>query len=330
MLGMLLKACDVSNPSRPIPVADKWNDLVYQEFYAEGDIDSERGRPVNPLHNKVTNNISKSTVGFIGFVVCPIYLTIQSFVKACGTDHANTEKPIDGVHSAQKASRREAVNAKVGTGSSYHKVLRPEGLQVYIDSLESNKAVREHSASQPASQPASQGHAERGQTCRSCLGMPNVGRLATAVCSLCLALPLFQHKHCTDSTPFCRPAWLLLLLARVQLHASRASEQAAADAAAVEEERANSATPNSDRASTPSSRVSLPACLPLQPGPFEMLSLSLSLSQQWMCGTCRVVVRLCTAHATVDEQSGDENSSAPGLRTGRVRLSTAQLCTTTS
>jgi hypothetical protein len=271
MLGMLLKACDVSNPSRPIPVADKWNDLVYQEFYAEGDIDSERGRPVNPLHNKVTNNISKSTVGFIGFVVCPIYMTIQSFVKACGTDHANTEKPIDGVHSAQKASRREAVNAKVGTGSSYHKVLRPEGLQVYIDSLESNKAVREHSASQPASQPASQ----------LARDTPNVDRLVAAVCSLCLALPLFQHKHCTDSTPFCRPAWLLLLLlARVQLHASRASEQAAADAAAVEEERANSATPNSDRASTPSSRVSLPACLPAAPtwALRNALALALALS----------------------------------------------------
>jgi hypothetical protein len=141
MLGMLLKACDVSNPSRPIPIADKWNGLVYEEFYAEGDIDRERGRPVNPLHDKTSNNIAKSTVGFIGFVVCPIYMTLQSFIKACCTEHANTEKPTEGVHSAQKASRREAVNAKVGTVSSFHKVLRPQGLQVFIDSLESNKAV---------------------------------------------------------------------------------------------------------------------------------------------------------------------------------------------
>ena len=39
MLGMLLKCCDVSNPGRPISTADKWNMLVYDEFYAEGDID---------------------------------------------------------------------------------------------------------------------------------------------------------------------------------------------------------------------------------------------------------------------------------------------------
>lgn len=81
LLGMLVKASDVSNPSRSIGVADKWNDLVYQEFYAEGDVDKAKGRPLNPLHDRENNIISKSSVGFIGFVVLPIFQSIQHFLE---------------------------------------------------------------------------------------------------------------------------------------------------------------------------------------------------------------------------------------------------------
>ena len=84
LLGMLVKASDVSNPSRPIEIADKWNDLVYEEFYAEGDIDKEAGREVNPLHDRQNNVVSKSSVGFIGFVVAPIFESIGNFLEiAC-------------------------------------------------------------------------------------------------------------------------------------------------------------------------------------------------------------------------------------------------------
>ena len=66
LLGMLLKACDISNPGRPTDVSDKWNTLIYEEFYAEGDIDAAAGRKVNPLHDRANNDIAKSTIGFIG------------------------------------------------------------------------------------------------------------------------------------------------------------------------------------------------------------------------------------------------------------------------
>ena len=86
LLGMLLKASDVSNPSRPIRIADKWNDLVYEEFYSEGDVDKERGRPLNPLHDRENNIISKSSVGFIGFVVLPIFQSLENFLATVTTE----------------------------------------------------------------------------------------------------------------------------------------------------------------------------------------------------------------------------------------------------
>ena len=64
-LGMLIKASDISNPARPTECADKWNDLVYEE-YAEGDANAAARRDVNPLHDRENNSIAMSSVGFIG------------------------------------------------------------------------------------------------------------------------------------------------------------------------------------------------------------------------------------------------------------------------
>jgi len=118
VLGLLLKTADVSNLSRPWQVAAKWNEagkqfetltltptispiksptlpliptltmtpiLVYKEFYAEGDRDKEAGRDVNPLHNRETNIIPKSTVGFISFVVKPLFVLFQDVLKLSAT-----------------------------------------------------------------------------------------------------------------------------------------------------------------------------------------------------------------------------------------------------
>lgn len=71
--SLAIKCADVSNPARPLETASVWNQLVYEEFYAEGDADRTAGRKVNPLHDRETNNISKSTVGFINFCVLPLY-----------------------------------------------------------------------------------------------------------------------------------------------------------------------------------------------------------------------------------------------------------------
>ena len=47
-LSILLKCADISNQARPFSVSQTWNDVVYQEFYHEGDLDAKaraRGQP---------------------------------------------------------------------------------------------------------------------------------------------------------------------------------------------------------------------------------------------------------------------------------------------
>ena len=73
LLGLILKCADISNQARPRHIAAKWNDRVYQEFYREGDQDRKRGRQVLNLHDREKNDTNASSVGFIGFVVVPLY-----------------------------------------------------------------------------------------------------------------------------------------------------------------------------------------------------------------------------------------------------------------
>lgn len=87
LLQLVIKSADISNQARPFKTAWKWNLAVYTEFYREGDVDRSKGRKVNPLHDRHTNIIAKSTVGFINFVVRPLMQLLQQAVKAlqdCG------------------------------------------------------------------------------------------------------------------------------------------------------------------------------------------------------------------------------------------------------
>ena len=82
LLKLLIKGADISNPSRPAAVAERWNERCYEEFYAEGDADRAKQRKLNPLHDRESNVIPRSSVGFIGFVVTPLFKELRKFLRA--------------------------------------------------------------------------------------------------------------------------------------------------------------------------------------------------------------------------------------------------------
>lgn len=77
VLSLALKCADISNQARPWKVASRWNLAVYREFWREGDADARKKRKVNPVHvrPKTKGDIAKKSVGFIKFVVQPLYET---------------------------------------------------------------------------------------------------------------------------------------------------------------------------------------------------------------------------------------------------------------
>lgn len=121
LIQMLLKAADVSNPTRPIRTARAWNCQVYEEFYAEGDQVLSSGGMPNPLHDRRTNCIPKSSVGFINFHVKSIFLGLRNFLLRCrdagipirpeGVETILTRLDENAAAFAQEAAQLEAVKS---------------------------------------------------------------------------------------------------------------------------------------------------------------------------------------------------------------------------
>lgn len=116
VLKNILKCADISNQARNKAAADFWNSAIYCEFYAEGDRDREQGRALNPLHDRSTNNISKSSVGFSGYVVKPMFQQVHTFFEKAKAlddriDTSNTAFALENLQNNSEAFAKEAATA---------------------------------------------------------------------------------------------------------------------------------------------------------------------------------------------------------------------------
>jgi hypothetical protein len=73
LLDMLMHAADISNPSRPWKLCQKWADLVLQEFFNQGDREKDMGLPVSYLCDRDQVVVGKSQTGFIDVIVKPTF-----------------------------------------------------------------------------------------------------------------------------------------------------------------------------------------------------------------------------------------------------------------
>jgi len=84
LLGQALHLADISNPCRSWEVASRWTDLVFREFFYQGDLERALSLPISQLCDRKTVNIAQSQVGFINFLVLPVF---QEFAKLCQNLH---------------------------------------------------------------------------------------------------------------------------------------------------------------------------------------------------------------------------------------------------
>lgn len=73
VLSNFLHAADISNPVKPEKVYDMWIKLLFDEFFNQGDLEIKNNLPVSLMCDRTTTNIDKSQIGFINFIVYPIW-----------------------------------------------------------------------------------------------------------------------------------------------------------------------------------------------------------------------------------------------------------------
>jgi high affinity cGMP-specific 3',5'-cyclic phosphodiesterase 9 len=77
LLGkLLLHACDIANLCKPFEISRKWSLLVLEEFFLQGDKEKELNMQVQPLNDRDKVNIPMSQIGFIEFMVAPLYFNL--------------------------------------------------------------------------------------------------------------------------------------------------------------------------------------------------------------------------------------------------------------
>ncbi|BFZ23543.1 hypothetical protein BsWGS_26583 [Bradybaena similaris] len=76
LMMILIKVADISNEARPMAVAEPWLDCLLQEFFNQSDLEKLEGLPVAPFMDREKVSKSSSQIGFIKFVLLPLFETV--------------------------------------------------------------------------------------------------------------------------------------------------------------------------------------------------------------------------------------------------------------
>jgi len=82
VMCLIIKAADISNPARRLSVYERWIDGVMTEFFVQGDCEREQGLPISMNCDRETVVLAKAQVGFISFLVGPLFTAISSYAPA--------------------------------------------------------------------------------------------------------------------------------------------------------------------------------------------------------------------------------------------------------
>lgn len=69
----LFHMADISNPSKPWSICRKWTDLLFIEFFDQGDKERNMGIDISYLMDRTTTNIAKAQEGFINNLIKPAF-----------------------------------------------------------------------------------------------------------------------------------------------------------------------------------------------------------------------------------------------------------------
>lgn len=78
LLRALVHAADVCNSARPIEIAKPWAEVLFSEFFAQGDREKALGLEVTYLCDRTKFNFAQSQIGFLQFVTGPYFKVIQT------------------------------------------------------------------------------------------------------------------------------------------------------------------------------------------------------------------------------------------------------------
>lgn len=82
VLKMALHLADLSNPARPVHLAQRWGHQVVAEMFRQGDVERSLGMPVSPVCDKDKVKVATAQMRFISYFLSP---TVDAWGRVCPT-----------------------------------------------------------------------------------------------------------------------------------------------------------------------------------------------------------------------------------------------------
>lgn len=70
---MVIKCCDISNEVRPAEISEPWLDCLLEEYFHQSDREKDEGLPITPFMDRDKVTKSSAQIGFIRFVLLPLF-----------------------------------------------------------------------------------------------------------------------------------------------------------------------------------------------------------------------------------------------------------------
>ncbi|CAF0723134.1 unnamed protein product [Adineta ricciae] len=80
VLQNMIHCADLSNPTKPLDIYIKWTDRIMEEFWRQGDKERELRLEISPMCDRRVASVEKHQVGFIEFIVHPLWETWADLV----------------------------------------------------------------------------------------------------------------------------------------------------------------------------------------------------------------------------------------------------------
>ncbi|XP_070774431.1 3',5'-cyclic-AMP phosphodiesterase 4C isoform X1 [Enoplosus armatus] len=80
VLQNMVHCADLSNPTKPLELYRQWTDRIMVEFFSQGDRERDKGMEISPMCDKQNASIEKNQVGFIDYIVHPLWETWADLV----------------------------------------------------------------------------------------------------------------------------------------------------------------------------------------------------------------------------------------------------------
>ncbi|KAM6990108.1 dual specificity calcium/calmodulin-dependent 3',5'-cyclic nucleotide phosphodiesterase 1A isoform 4-T4 [Tautogolabrus adspersus] len=116
-LSLLLHTADISHPAKSWDLHHRWTTSLLEEFFRQGDKESELGLPFSPLCDRKSTMVAQSQIGFIDFIVVPTFTVLSDMMERIVTPLIE-----EASHAGLAGFRRSSLNSISSDETKRHSV----------------------------------------------------------------------------------------------------------------------------------------------------------------------------------------------------------------